>query len=414
MTLHVDYSLEDSVIGQLVVAADNGRMDLIREVVSMLDEKDFDRHRDAFKVIARLTTSGIAAGTMEMHQELGMGDKLFAVLEASEHVFTLVNTKIMARQLGSKRRRQELDAAHSKANATGKREDFAAAAKIAAELSGIGESRGNLNHTKAIAKGVFDRLEAAFSGDLPDYPKSGYPDIDECLGGLQPGAVTVVGARPGIGKTSFALNVIERACLGQGVESLVISCEMTKEELFSRLLSQLTRISTHRLRLGRITDGDWPKLAKATDQLTRAPLTIWDGSSPNLVDIEKAVAASGSPKIVVIDYLQLCTSMQPRQTRSLEVGEVSRGLKALAKERKAHFIVLSQLNRAGDGERPTLANLRESGDIEQDADAIMLLSKPGGPESDTNVLCDIAKNRHGPTELVTLRWLKQFTRFEPA
>lgn len=413
--LRADFGAEDSVIGQLIVAADTGQADVVRATMAELEPQDFVRHREAFVAMVEIVAGGELPDTVQLGRKLGQCDALFNALEACEPVFTLANIRIMAKQLASQRKRADLAQAKLQADKTGAGDDFAKVAKIAQELAAGNGSRGKTFSMRQVAKEVFAHLEQAHAGLLPEHPKTGFSEIDDCLGGLQPGGLTIVAARPGVGKTAFALNIAERACVGSHTACLIVSCEMTKGELFTRLLAQLSRIPLHLLRTAQFKDPDWAKISKATMTLDKAPLTIWDGTAPNLNDIAKALDVAGNPKILIVDYLQLCTAIVKRDRNDLEIQEVSQGLKAIAKERQLHVIALSQLNRENDTDRPKLSGLRGSGSIEQDADAVMLLSKSEDQGFGmAEVLCDIAKNRHGPLKRVQLRWLGSSMRFEQA
>lgn len=413
MPLHVDYSHEDSVIGQIIMAADSGQGDIVRSAMAEVEPEDFTRHRKAFEAMRKVMSDGELPDSVQLGRQLGQCKELVEAMDATSPVFSVTNVRIMARQLHGQRKQAEFGQAQERAMRTQAKDDFAKAAKLAQEIASGGSESGKVFSMRQVAREVFSHMEQAYSGTLPEHPQTGYPDLDDCLGGLQPGGVTIIAARPGVGKTAFALNIVERACLLKGEPSLFVSCEMTKGELFTRLLAQRTKISLQTLRTGSMKDHDWPKLSEATTALDKAPLTIWDGTAPNLNDITKALDACPGAKLLFVDYIQLCSAISRRDRRDLEIQEVSQGLKAIAKERKLHVVALSQLNRENDSDKPRLSGLRGSGSIEQDADAVLLLSKADDDGyGETSVACDVAKNRHGPLRRVALRWMGGSMRFE--
>jgi replicative DNA helicase len=258
---------------------------------------------------------------------------------------------------------------------------------------------------------------------------SGFGDLDELTSGFQPSDLIIVAARPSMGKTAFTLNIAQHAAIENKVPVALFSLEMSKESLVQRMLTSEARIDAQRLRKGMLRDDDFPRLARAAGILQTAP--VWIDDSPGITLLEmrskaRRLKSEVGVGLVIVDYLQLMQGPSNSESRQQEVSQISRGLKALAKELSVPVIALSQLSRApeqrtGDNKRPQLSDLRESGAIEQDADLIMFLYRQefydGPTDKDGNSLegkaeVIIGKQRNGPTGLVNLFFHKQYTRFE--
>ena len=265
---------------------------------------------------------------------------------------------------------------------------------------------------------------------------TGFTKLDEISAGLQPENLIVVAARPGVGKTSWAINVATHAALDHGIPVLIFSLEMSKFELMERMLAGEARIDSSRMRRGMIEYGDWKShIYPAADRLTKAPILIDDSAAPNILELRaKARRFRGNPKyfpassdgrtplgLMVVDYLQLARGLGGRreESREREIAEISRGLKALAKDLRIPIIAVSQLNRGlerREDKRPQLSDLRESGAIEQDADMILFIHREEmygteGAERNKAELI-IGKNRHGPTDTVLLTFQREYTKFQ--
>ena len=262
---------------------------------------------------------------------------------------------------------------------------------------------------------------------------SGFHKLDTMTAGFQPGDLIIIAARPSMGKTSFVMNIVQNAALQHNVPALVFSLEMSKESLGERLLCSEARVDSQKLRGGFLETRDWVQITKAASELAESPIFIDDTGAPTLLEIRaKARRWRSSPQIfktedqlglVVIDYLQLVQGRATKDdNRQREISEISRGLKALAKELRVPVVALSQLNRSLESradKRPMLSDLRESGAIEQDADLISFIyrdevySKDQCKEEDKGVAeIIIGKQRNGPTGQVRLAFVNKFTRFE--
>ena len=260
--------------------------------------------------------------------------------------------------------------------------------------------------------------------------ESGFSDFDKMTTGLHGGEMIVVAARPSMGKTSLAMNIVEHVALKQGLPVGVFSLEMTADALVMRMLCSLARINLRDMREGFLQNRDFPRILDASGKLSKAGLHIDDTGGLSILQLRaraRRMWQQHDIKLFVIDYMQLLhsTSRRGGENRQQEISEISSGVKALAKDLNVPVIVLSQLNRELEKDKnrkPRLSDLRESGAIEQDADLVGLLYKPGGVDEDTdnpdseasqiNLL--IAKQRNGPTGDVRLTFLKGFTRFESA
>ncbi len=252
---------------------------------------------------------------------------------------------------------------------------------------------------------------------------SGFKDIDELTSGFQPGDLIIIGGRPGMGKTAFALNIAQHVAIDLKEPVAVFSLEMSKEQLAMRMLCSESMVNASHVRKGFISKQDWPKLTNAAGRLADAPIFIDDSSAITVLEVRakarRLKMEHGGLSLVVVDYLQLMRSRGNFERREQEISEISRSLKALAKELKVPVVALSQLNRAVEqrGEKkPTLADLRESGAIEQDADVIMFLYRDeiynkNNPSNKGKAEVILAKQRNGPTGTVNLTYLADSTRF---
>jgi replicative DNA helicase len=276
---------------------------------------------------------------------------------------------------------------------------------------------------KDLLSANLDRLEALYEkGDAITGIPTGYHDLDELLSGLQPSTLVVVGARPAMGKTAFALGMASHAALDARRPVLFFSLEMSHLELTQRLLCAEARVDSTRMRNGRLAEADWSKISHAVGRLAEAPIFIDDNPHLTVMEIRaksrRLKARVGDLGLVVIDYLQLMSGRNNAENRQVEVAEISRGLKILARELECPVVALSQLSRALElraDKRPMLADLRESGSIEQDADVVTFLYRDevynaeSADRGTAEVL--VSKHRSGPTGMVRLAWLDHYTRF---
>lgn len=273
---------------------------------------------------------------------------------------------------------------------------------------------------------VVDRIQELYDRDSPagiTGVPTGLTDLDEKTSGLQPSDMIVLAARPGMGKTSLALNIAENVAVEAGLPVAVFSMEMPGTQLATRFLSSVGRIDQHKIRTGKLTDEEWQRLTYALGKLHEAPIFIDETPGLNPTDLRarcrRLHRQCGRLGLIVIDYLQLMTSLKESDNRSAELSEISRSVKSLAKELHVPIIALSQLNRSLEqrpNKRPVASDLRESGAIEQDADIIMFIYRDDYYNKDSRepgvAEIIIGKQRNGPTGTVKLAFLKPLTRFE--
>lgn len=270
---------------------------------------------------------------------------------------------------------------------------------------------------------TLDTLEALYDrGEGITGTPTGYLAFDELTSGLQPNALVVIGARPGVGKTSFALGMAGHAALEAHRPVLFFSLEMSRVELSQRLLCSEARVDSVKMRNGRLTEDDWRRISHGIGRLGDAPLWIDDNPNVTVMEIRaksrRLQSKVGKLGMIVVDYVQLMTGRSRAENRQVEVAEISRGLKILARELQCPVVALAQLNRSLEqraDKRPMLSDLRESGALEQDADLVVFLYRdehynPESPDRGTAEVL-VAKHRNGPTGMVRLAFLDHYTKF---
>ncbi|MCI0468719.1 MAG: replicative DNA helicase, partial [Nitrospirae bacterium] len=279
-------------------------------------------------------------------------------------------------------------------------------------------------HLRDIVKDTFKTIERLYEKKeaITGIP-SGFKDLDELTSGFQPSDLIIIGGRPGMGKTALALNIAQYAAINLREPVAVFSLEMSKEQLALRLLCAEGMVDSSKVRKGFIGKQDWPKLTNAAGRLADAPIFIDDSSALTVLEVRararRLKVEHGGLGLVVVDYLQLMRSRGNFERREQEISDISRSLKALAKELHVPVVALSQLNRAVEqrGDRkPTLADLRESGAIEQDADVIIFLYRDelynkNNPSNKGKAEVIVAKQRNGPTGAINLTFMADSTRF---
>jgi len=273
-----------------------------------------------------------------------------------------------------------------------------------------------------VVERISSLFERADHSDVTGIP-TGFVDIDRITAGLQKGDLIVIAGRPSMGKTAFALNIGEHVAIEKGLPVAVFSMEMGAQQLALRMLSSVGRLDQQRLRTGRLTTDDWPLLSATMKRMQDAPLLIDETPALNSLELRararRQARISGQLGLIIVDYLQLMSATGSGENRATEISEISRSLKALAKELQVPVIALSQLNRTVEqrsDKRPVMSDLRESGAIEQDADVIMALYReeqynPDTPEKGVAEVL-VLKQRNGPTGRINLRFFGQYTRFD--
>ncbi len=286
-----------------------------------------------------------------------------------------------------------------------------------------GRASDTMAPMRELVEQSLDRLEMLYDrGEGITGTPTGFVDLDELLSGLQPNALIVVGARPAMGKTSFALNIASHAAVDSGKPTLIFSLEMGQLELSQRMLCSESRVDAMKMRDGKLSDTDWEKISTGVARLGEAPIWIDDNPGLTVMDIRgrarRLKSQVGDLGLIVVDYIQLMTGRSGAESRQVEISEISRNLKVLARELEVPVVGLSQLSRTLESrqdKRPMLSDLRESGAIEQDADVVMFLYRDEvyNPESQDAGIAEviIAKHRNGPTDTIRLAFLPQYTRF---
>ncbi len=288
--------------------------------------------------------------------------------------------------------------------------------------------RQGLVSMKDVVDENFEKLERIITeGKRITGLPTGYSQLDNLTSGLQPSELIILAARPSVGKTALALNLAENTAMHQNATVAVFSLEMSKESLLMRLLASMARVDAHKFRTGHLSREDWRGMAQTLGQLSQSALWIDDSGSATVTEIgakARRLKRDRGLQLVIIDYLQLIAARGRFSNRNEEVSSITRGLKGLAKELKVPVLVLSQLTRAPEREErsPQLADLRESGAIEQDADVVLFIHRPNlfkkkgevTDEERAQTELKIAKQRNGPVDSIPFVFLGKYTRFEEA
>ncbi len=429
---------EQSVLGGLLL--ENGAWDRIADQVS---ESDFYRqdHRQILRAIARLIADAKPADVVtvaEMLQSLGELEPsggLSYLVSLANNTPSSANIRRYAeivRERAVLRRLVETataiaDSAYAPAGrSAGQLLDEAEAKIFEIAESGSRNNQGFLEIQPLLRQAV-ERIDELYHRDNPSEVTgipTGYADLDRMTSGLQPGDLIIVAGRPSMGKTAFSLNIAENVALDAGLPVAVFSMEMGAQQLVMRMIGSVGRLDQHKLRIGQLKDDDWQRLTYALGKLNDAPFFIDETPALNALELRARARrlmrqCGGKLGLVVVDYLQLMSSATQGENRATEISEISRSLKALAKELNCPVIALSQLNRSLEqrpNKRPVMSDLRESGAIEQDADVILFIYRDEvyNPESQDRGKAEIiiGKQRNGPIGMVPLAFLGEHTRFE--
>ncbi|MDO8827156.1 replicative DNA helicase [Methylophaga sp.] len=428
---------EQSVLGGLML--DNSAWE---QVSDLLVEQDFYRHDHQliFRGIAELMEQANPVDVItlaEWHNQRGELDKVgeLAYLGAlARNTPSAANIKAYAAIVRERSiLRQLIQIGNNIANMAftpegrNSEEMLDTAERRVFEIAEKGAKRGGgFIQVKDVLSKVVDKIDTLFEQDsgITGLP-TGFIDFDDQTSGLQPADLIIIAGRPSMGKTTFAMNIAENAAIHSKQPVAVFSMEMPADSLAMRMLSSLGRIDQHRLRTGRLNDDDWPRLTSAIALLNEAPLFIDDtgGLTPSELRARaRRLKREHGLSLIIIDYLQLMSgSSNGRQAenRTNEISEISRSLKALAKELNVPVIALSQLNRSLEqrpNKRPVMSDLRESGAIEQDADIIVFIYRDEVYNEDSaekgKAEIIISKQRNGPIGTVALTFQGKYTRFE--
>ncbi len=426
---------EQSVLGGMML--DNNTWDIVSEVVM---EQHFytPSHRNIFRVMQKLVDLGKPIDVVTLSEELdrtgeleGAGGLEYLVDLASNTPSTsnirayseIVRDRALLRQMISVA--NDINDSAYFTQGRGADEVLNEAEQKIFQIAENRPNQGGPQSINPLLKQAVERIDELFSNsDSLTGTTTGFDDLDDRTGGLQRSDLIIVAARPSMGKTTFAMNLVENALMSADKPILVFSLEMPAAQLLTRMLSSLGRINQTKVRNGQLEDDDWPKLTAAVNMLKNKPLYIDDqpGISPNEMRTRarRIVREHGEIGLIMVDYLQLMQIKTGKsEGRTAEISEISRSLKAIAKEMNCPVVALSQLNRSLEqrpNKRPVNSDLRESGAIEQDADVIMFIYRDevyneDSPEKGVAEII-IGKQRNGPIGTTRLAFIGKYTRFE--
>jgi replicative DNA helicase len=412
-----DVDAEQSVLGGMLLSKD-----AIADVVEKVRAADFYRpnHRTIYEAILDLYGRGEPADAVTVAAELDRRT-LLRRIGGAPYLHTLIATvptaanagyyaAIVAEKAVLRRLVQAGTRVVQYGYAGAEGADVADVVDRAqAEIYDVTEQRGGQDYTllSDLLQGTMDEIDAIQSGDgLSNGVPTGFSELDECTTGLHGGQMIIIAGRPGMGKSTLGMDFMRSCSIKHRMASVIFSLEMSKSEIVMRLLSAEARVRLADMRSGRLSDDDWARMARRMSELSDAPLYIDD--SPNLTMMEirakaRRLKQKADLRLVVVDYLQLMTSGKRVESRQAEVAEFSRNLKLLAKELDLPVVAISQLNRGPEqrtDKLPQLSDLRETGQLEQDADVVILIHRPEAYDRDSPRAGEadliLAKQRNGP------------------
>ena len=423
---------EQAVLGAMLI-----KKEAIAEVSQLLKPADFYReaHRIVYETMLELFNKNEAVDLITVTEQLRKNDLLEKaggiafVTSLANAVPTAANVEYHARIVEEKAQlRNLINSATEIAGMAYEASDditdvMDKSEKMILEVAAR-QNSGSFVPIKEILMDTFSKIEKLYEtkGGITGLP-SGFKDLDKLTSGLQPSDLILVAARPSMGKTAFTLNIAQHGAVHENKSVAFFSLEMSKEQLVQRMLCSEGGIDSQRLRVGELEENDWEKLINAADRLSRAPIYIDDTAGITVMELRskaRRLKAEHDLQLIVIDYLQLMQGRSSKNSdnRQQEISEISRSLKALARELNVPVIALSQLSRSVESrqvKKPMLSDLRESGSLEQDADIVMFLYREDyyDPETEHKNITDviIAKHRNGPVDTVQLFFHKQFTKF---
>jgi replicative DNA helicase len=433
-TLPHNLEAERSVLGAILI-----HNDAFNHAAEVIDSRDFfrDGHRRIFEKMIVLSERGDAIDFVTLKEELTRSKELDEVggpayiAALADGVPRSANVEYYARIVKEKATLRNLIFSANKILADAYEAELEPEVVLdEAERSIFSIAEGRIREgfvpLRDLVQGSFATIEKLqqTKGAVTGVP-SGFHDLDEMTTGYQPGDLVVIAARPSMGKTSLVLNMAQHVGTSTDMTVGFFSLEMSKEQLFMRMLTSEARIDAHRFRTGHLSEKDYGKLSHALGTLAEARVFIDDSASIGVLEMRakaRRLKAEHGLHLLVIDYLQLMSGRGRFESRQQEVSAISRSLKGLAKELGVPVVALSQLSRAPEGRtdhRPQLSDLRESGAIEQDADLVMFIYRPEvyekeetKPEDQGIAEIIVGKQRNGPIGTVRLSFLNQYTRFE--
>jgi replicative DNA helicase len=428
---------EQSVLGGLLL--DNLAWDKIADLVNELDLYRQD-HRQILRAITRLIGANkpadviTVAEVLQSHGELEGVGGLPYLASLANNTPSAANIRRYAEIVRERAVMRKLvetatgiaDTAYSPNGKSASQLLDEAEAKVF-EIAESGTRGGaGFSPIKPLLRQVMERVDELYSRDNPDDVTgvpTGFKDLDSKTSGLQPGDLIIVAGRPSMGKTAFSVNIAENVAVDTGLPVAIFSMEMASTQLVMRMIGSVGKLDQHKLRTGRLGEDDWPRLTYAMGKLNEAPVFIDETPALNPLELRararRLARECGKLGLIVIDYIQLMSASSNGENRATEISEISRSLKALAKELNVPVIALSQLNRSLEqrpNKRPVMSDLRESGAIEQDADVILFIYRDEvyNPESQDKGTAEIiiGKQRNGPIGTVRLTFLGEYTKFE--
>ena len=430
---------EQSLLGALLL--DNQAFDRVADLVT---GEDFyrDDHRRLWRHIARLIGASKPADVVTVSESVEASEDkdktggpayLGALAQNTPSALNIRRYAELVRERAVQRRLAQVatgiaeEALNPGGKEVGQLLDEAESRIFQIAESGARRDQGLLEIKPVLAR-VFERIDHLYhrenQSDVTGVP-TGYTRIDQMTSGLQAGDLVIIAARPSMGKTALALNIAEHVAVDNGLPVAIFSMEMSSTQLAMRMLGSIARVDQHKMRTGRLNDKEWGDLSDAMGKLHETPLFIDEGGALTALEVRararRLKRQYSKLGLIVIDYLQLMAATSQGENRATEISEISRSLKAMAKELDVPVVALSQLSRGVESrtdKRPMMSDLRESGAIEQDADVIMFIYrevvyKPDLPE-DQRGLAEviIGKQRNGPIGTIKLTFLGQHTRFE--
>jgi replicative DNA helicase len=432
---------EQSLLGGLLL--DNQAFDRVADLVA---EGDFyrDDHRRIWQHVVRLVEAGKPADVVTVSESIeasedkdktGGAAYLGALAQNTPSALNIRRYAELVRERAVQRRLAQVateiaeGALGSSGKDVGQLLDEAESKIFQIAESGARRDQG-LQEIKPVLARVFERIDHLYHRDNPSDVTgvpTGFVDLDRMTAGLQGGELVIIAGRPSMGKTALALNIAEHVAVDNGLPVAIFSMEMSGTQLAMRLLGSISRVDQHKMRTGRLNDEEWSDLSQAIGRLHDTPIYIDESGALNALEVRararRLKRQYSKLGLIVVDYLQLMSTSNPKagENRATEISEISRSLKAMAKELDVPVVALSQLNRAVDqrpDRRPVMSDLRESGAIEQDADVILFIYrevvyKPDLPEDQRGIAeVIVGKQRNGPIGSVKLTFRGQHTRFE--
>ncbi len=421
---------EQSVIGAMIIDKS-----AIAKALEKLKEEDFyrDGHKVIFKAIREMFSKDMAVDLVTLLEYLKSTDGLEKaggvtyISEVSSSVITTANLEAYISIVEDKSTLRKLirSATSIIEESYNKQDKVEEVLDLAQKkIFDLAEKQGSNDYeplSNVLERGFLE-IERLFNnkGSITGVG-SGIRDLDAKTSGFQKGDMVLIAARPSMGKTTFSLNIAENAALREGKSVVIFSLEMSKEQLAYKLLCSEANVDMLKLRTGNLDDDDWERIARATGPLSKARIYIDDTAGLSVMEMRskcRKIKMEHGIDMILIDYLQLMSGSSGSESRQQEVSEISRSIKALAKEMECPVIALSQLSRAPEqraDHRPMLSDLRESGSIEQDADVVMFLYRDEYYNKETEEKnigeCIIAKQRNGPVGTVKMAWIGAHSKF---